>query len=183
MSACCDPDLLPDHWARLTFSRAGPNHHQVFREHTTVLGMSPLRPLHPQWLRQLSVWWIISDGSGLHCSFGACEARGPSWRGVAGRVHGPANSFLAELWGLVHALRLVPRDAEAIFLVNCQGALFRAADGLPLHAAQRLRLACGEALSALQLELGRDLTRQPPSVGTPGTWTRTGPVASLPPLS
>ena len=178
--------LQPDseHWARLAFSHASPNHRNTLREHTTSLGVAPPRDLHCQWIRLRRGWWVISDGSGLHRSFAACVARGPSWRGVAGRVHGPANSYLAELWGLVHALQLIPVTDDAVILADCQGALFKAADGLPRHAAQRLKQACGEALNALQQLL--DARAQAGAATTfrwyPGHVDKDVPVASLPPL-
>ena len=76
-------------------------------------------------------WWVIFDGSGKHRSFATCVARGPEWRGIAGRIHGSDNSFLAELWACIHAIRLIPYTDDAIIIGDCQGVLFRAFDGLP----------------------------------------------------
>ena len=102
--------------------------------------------------------------------------------GVAGRIHCSDNSFLAELWGLIHAIRLIPYEDDAIILGDCQGVLFRAEDGLPAHASQRLRLACGEALNALQFELD---ARRPASTEYrwyPSHLDTKAPVSELPPL-
>ena len=134
-----------------------------------------------QFIRQKARWWVIFDGSGLHRSFATCVARGPEWRSLAGRVHGPANSFLAELWGLIHALRLIPYDEDAVFVGDCLGVLFRGFDGLPFQASKRLRLACGEALNALQHEL--DLrTACTEWRWYPGHVDKKIPVHTLPPL-
>ena len=68
----------------------------------------PERPtLRFQFIYLAGCWWVITDGSGLHRSFAACVARGPRWLGKARSVHGPANSFLAELLGLITGIRLV----------------------------------------------------------------------------
>ncbi len=77
---------------------------------------------------------------------------------------------------------MVPHDADAVFLVDCQGALFRAADGLSRHAAQRLRLACGEALNALQVELDARAGATTAFRLYPGHVDKDVPASSLPPL-
>ena len=177
-----DPDELPNQLDRLTHSEATKFFHPETQIHTEETDMPVPPTLQLQFIRRDGWWWVISDGSGLHRSFAACVARGPIWLGKAGRVHGPANSFLAELWGLITALRLVPHDQPAVFLVDCLGALFRAADGLPRHASQRLRLACGEALNALQIEL--DARAHTPTEWRwyPGHVDKKIPLKDLPPL-
>mgnify|MGYP000290608521 CR=1 FL=1 len=58
----------------------------------------------------------------------------------------------------------------------------RAADGLPQHAAQRLRLACGEALNALQVELDARAGANPAFWWYPGHVDKDVPASSPPPL-
>ena len=78
--------------------------------------MPPPPHLTDQFIHQPTVWWVIFDGSGKHHSFAAWVAHGPEWRAVAGRLHGSDNSFLAEIWGCVNLLRLIPYTDEAVIL-------------------------------------------------------------------
>ena len=92
-----DPNELPNQIDRLANSAAHMFFHPEIQIHTDETDMPVPPTLKHQFIYQYGWWWIISDGSGLHRSFAACVARGPRWLGKTGRLHGLANSFLAEL--------------------------------------------------------------------------------------